>query len=165
MAHESPDDRRSRIASEDWLRANEGSPDQPRDERGRWTSSGSDGGPLAKRLGTPDSGFTINTKTWHEPKVGYSVAIKDHEHVIPNVGKASTRDVSKAIAGYLIKHRAALGQPGHHFGGWHNPKDGHGYLDVARVVDKADEAKRLAVEHGQKAYFDFKNGRSVEVKR
>lgn len=148
------------------------SPDQPRDDHGRFGESGgggtfgeSAGGevvPLYERLMKPDGGFTINMLSGSEVAIGqdkYAVSMPGAELVLKADDVKSPLDIYQ----YIQAHQADLQKPGNYFGGWHDPESHQLYLDVSNVVDTPEQAAKLATDHHQIAYFDFKHGQSVRV--
>ena len=138
--------------------------DQPRDEHGRFGSTG--GGTFEpthffERLAQPDGGFTVSAVTGAEPTGAghYSVSPYPDAAMAVSVDKLTPKD----LAAYVRGHMALLTKDQHYFGGWHDPETHTAYLDVSRVVNSPAEAEQLAREHQQIAYFDFGTGKSVRV--
>jgi SPP1 gp7 family putative phage head morphogenesis protein len=136
-------------------------PGQARDSRGRFT----DGlGGAVSGIRHPDGGFTFNPLSGKTASKGYAVSpYPELEHVISNVAKMPDDELRDAITAYAMKNRAIIARPDHYLGGWHDPDSGDGYIDVSIVRDTAEAAHQTAVQHKQKAYFDFQTGKSVDV--
>ncbi len=123
-------------------------------------------GGLGARLQQPDSGFTYDPKTGHEPSTGYAVSpYPARSKTIQNVTALSADDLADRLTDYAIANWDLLQQPGHHLGGWHDPKTGTVFLDVSVVKTSAKAAKALALKRDQIAYFDLGKGVSVDVNR
>lgn len=144
-------------------------PDQPRAGDGRWSDDGSDDGGVAvadeptllDRLRAPDGGFTVHPVTHESPTTGYMVSpYPDRSESMP-IGEVT----AAALARFVVKNRDVLSQPGHYFGGWHDPKTGQVWLDISIRAETPEAATALAHEHAQIAYFDLAAGRSVDVVR
>ena len=137
-------------------------PDQPRDNDGRWTSSGitsRTGSHLLDKLHS-DGGFTYQPVTGDAPKPGdkaYAVAYsKDTERVFP-LASLSVKDVQ----GFVKENWSDLKKSDHYFGGWVD--DGKAYLDCSIVKRDEAEAIKTAQENNQLAYFDFGGMRTVNT--
>ncbi len=135
------------------------SPDQERDESGKWTSGGAEG--LAKSA-QENGGFTYNPHTGEQPKAGYSVAIHgDREKKIPG-GSALTPDV---IKNYIKdNHDVLLRDPGAHIGAWFNQEDKTWYLDVPHVEKSLDTAVKLGQDNKQLGIYDLGRGETIHDK-
>lgn len=146
------------------------SPDQPRDEHGRF---GSGGGAVAAvtahhageertALGQlrASGGFTFQPVAGTFKGIGdagYAVSpYQDREHIIEG------RPVTAAdVHTYMARNADLLSQPDHYLGGWHDPESGKTYLDVSIVVGSKDDAAKISEDYHQEAYFDFHSGESV----
>jgi len=116
---------------------------------------------LVKSLEEPDGGFTYNPVTGSEPKEGFAVSVFEGKSWAINAKELSF----VKLAQYVDKHRETLKLKGNYFGGWHNPASGMIFFDVSRVVRIHGDARRLAKEHDQIAYFDLARGRSITVNK
>lgn len=113
---------------------------------------------MADALTVPDGGYTVHTLTGGDVTSGYAVAVyPDREQQL--TGRVNPADISA----YVFANADLAVRNGHSFGGWRDPETGIAYLDVSRVVATATEARALATEHGQVAYFDLNRGESVRV--
>src|SRR5512146_81215 len=131
------------------------SPDQPRDEAGRWTDLG---GSIAD-LRFPDNGFTYSVITHSMPIVGYAVSLhKEREAKIP----AATIDYP-ALVEYVVKNADLLNQEGNWLGTWHNPDDGMVYLDVSTVLYSPSDAEVQGRAHQQLSYYDISKKKVVPI--
>lgn len=117
---------------------------------------------FVQRLGTPDGGFTVHAVTGAEPTSGFGVGVApDRGVVIPP--DASELDILRALQQFKADNADALSKPNIYFGGWKDPKDGKIYLDVSQIAQSSGEARALALQHDQKAYFDFRQGKSIDI--
>jgi hypothetical protein len=101
----------------------------------------------------PDSGFTLTPLLRPDNGKGqYIVAYGAYE----------TREKAPLTAQTLLDFRNAhldllKSDPSLRIGGWHNPSDGHVYLDISRAFDSHDEAMQFAREQGQLSIYDRQN--------
>ncbi len=164
---------------DDALEANaartDGGDDQERDELGRFTSTGGGGGgassepkyspdpkglaSLVEAVSKPDGGFTYHPTSGTSPKEGFALStIKGRERVL------DVKDITPdALTDYVVENWDVLKGDSAHFGAWHNPADGKVYLDVSMVAKTEDEAWEQGQAADQLAYFDLKQGKSVEL--
>lgn len=141
-------------------------PDQPRDEGGRFSdggSSGSSAAPADRQRGqasmlrqrlNKNGGFSYQPTARTEPKDGLMVSRPGSELIIEK------KPTVEQIRSYLAQHEAELSE-NTHIGGWFNPEDGKTYLDLSERVDSKEEAERLAIERKQEAYYDVATGETV----
>lgn len=115
---------------------------------------------LADALSVPDGGFSVRIegRTAKHVTEGFAVAI--HPDRERQIGDKVTAD---DIRQYVHDNRDFLLYGKHVFGGWRCPETGVAYLDVSVIVDDAEVAFRMAQMHGQAAYWDFANRKSVTV--
>ena len=148
------------------------SPEQARDDHGRWTSGGessaTEGKPgehrkqlesMLDRIREPDGGFTYNPLNDEEAVKGYAVSPYPDRSAAFDAKSITPDDVDE----YVQKNLDQMSQPNHFIGAWHDPTTGKAFLDVSVVVKTPEEAHALALKHDQKAYFDFQTFKSVEV--
>lgn len=116
---------------------------------------------LASRLSKPDGGFTINPRDLGEPKTGFALSI------FPDRSKSLDPSSVSAprILNFAEQNGDLLEQEGNMLGAWHDPETNRVFFDVAKVVESENEAKKLALENDQVAYFDIAAGKSVDVNR
>lgn len=138
-----------------------------RDLRGRFAIGL---GTMVEHSRIPDGGFTWSPMSHKVPERGLMVSpYPYHSKAIPALDLtreavlAYARDMSpvydKGNPPKRLPSRAAmLAQPGHYFGGWHNPGDGMVVLDISIVAQSDAEARRLCDEYGQEAYYDIEQG-------
>lgn len=153
-------------------------PEQPREPAGsptggQWTDGG--GGAAADEakpeetpkegyealmhgIAQPDGGFTWSPVTG-SPDGGYALSIYKGREATFDVKSVTPKD----LASYAKSNWDLISKPGNYLGAWHNPDDGKLYLDVSTVVGTEAEARALAKEHSQLAYFDLKGGKSVAM--
>lgn len=115
--------------------------------------------PLFDRLAQPDGGFTYQPLTGDEPHEGFAVSIYPERSVAIRADKFTFDHLAK----YAYHNVDLLTDSRNHLGTWHDPDSHKIFLDVSIVAKSAGDAARLCREHDQKAYFDLKAGRSVEV--
>lgn len=101
----------------------------------------------------PDSGFTLTAGLNPDAgKTGYAVSYGAHEY------RERAPLTRQGLLDFRNRHLALLkSDPALRVGGWHNPDDGHVYLDISRVFESQDEAMQFAREQGQLAIFDRAN--------
>jgi len=114
---------------------------------------------MVDRLHEADGGFTYNPLSGEEAVKGYAVSPYP-ERSFAMDAKSITPD---HIDEYVQKNLDQMTQPNHFIGAWHDPSTGKAFLDVSVRVDTPEEARKLALAHDQKAYFDFQTFKSVEV--
>lgn len=114
---------------------------------------------ILKRLRQPDGGFTIDLQTNRESSTGFFVSgFPEREKAIPSA-QMRRADIRR----YREENGDLLSQEGLKFGGWNDPETGIVYLDVSSRVESAEEARTMAREHNQIAYFDGQTGSSVNT--
>ena len=136
------------------------SPDQLRDNQGRFTEEGVTAD-LLRTIRKPDGGFTYKPTTKSSPTTGFMVSIYKSREKILDVGEVT----GVVLAAYVRKNRDLLQKSNNYLGAWHNPENGKVYLDVSRRTESRDEAARFGKAHDQEAYFDIVAGRSVDLKK
>lgn len=111
------------------------------------------------RLRHPDGGFTRHPDTGREETVGFFVSpYPDREQAIP------AQDLRPVDLLRFAKANADLfAQEGHYLGAWHDPETGVVSLDVSVKTTSAEQARSLAEQHHQVAFYDAQTGGSVEV--
>ncbi len=114
---------------------------------------------LTGRLSQPDGGFSYSPKAGEEPKTGYAVSVHPDRSVV----KAAAEITPEDIAQFIVKNMDVLNTPEAHIGGWHDPETGMVHLDISIVTPDRVQAEALGKEHGQLAYFDFQEGKSVRL--
>ena len=111
------------------------------------------------RLRHPDGGFTRHADTGREETVGFFVSpYPEREQVI---AVADLRPIH--LLRYAKANRDLFQREGHYMGAWHDPDTGLVSLDVSVKTTSAEEARSLAQQHQQVAFFDAQTGTSVEV--
>lgn len=142
------------------------SPDQERDESGRFGAGGGSGGSAsdvpAKDLidRAMKGGFTFKPMAGF-PSTGYVVSLPGYEEVFD----AESFTEGKLIS-YLEAHKDELAKARSHLGGWKmTGSDGKEriVMDISEVVDSGDEARRLGVERKQAGIFDLEKGEYIEL--
>jgi hypothetical protein len=54
--------------------------------------------------------------------------------------------------------------PKAHLGGWFDKDAGKIYLDVSVIVNDAEEARQLCMQHNQEGFYDLEKGETIIVK-
>jgi hypothetical protein len=127
-------------------------PGQPRDERGRYGSTGGSSGassPAAQSVAsyvasTPRAGFTFDTAKGARVTTGYAVADKDGSKILDpsEAGPKAIGDFMRANSGRIV-------------GGWHDPDSGKIFLDRVTVLADRKEAEELGRKNDQIAIADL----------
>jgi PBSX family phage portal protein len=138
------------------------SPDEARDDHGRWTDG--DGGAaheLFKKLAA-SGGFTYQPVTKDSPTSGYALSI------LPGNEKVIAQDkVDEAsIKTYLDDHKD-LFEKDHsaHVGGWLDTSTGKVYLDVSVIEPDKEKAIELAKANNQEGIYDLAGQQTIIVTR
>lgn len=154
------------------------SPNQPRDERGRWTSGGGGGGAggggsesaamgsaaiknVAAQVNAwkqgEEVGFSVKLTDGSSPTDGYMMSgAKGREFIKP------ARELTEMdVRDYVDRNMDLLSNPDAHLGGWVSNDDGNVYLDVSVRVQNYDSAWDACDAMGEKAFYDVKRGVSV----
>lgn len=111
------------------------------------------------RLRHPDGGFTRHPDTGREETIGFFVSpYPEREQAIP---VAELRPIH--LLRYAKANADIFTREGHYMGAWHDPETGIVSLDVSVKTTSAKEARSLAEQHQQVAFYDAQTGSSVEV--
>ena len=143
------------------------SPDEPRDDHGRWTDGGgSEGGWVADptAAGVNPYGFSIHPYRGTSPKTGYQVAMKGHtEHFPESIMLPENREaLSKAVFEHREKNPDVYKAGGKVFiGGW--VKDAMLWLEPSERVSSRTEAVRLGQERNQISIWDNALQREIDT--
>jgi hypothetical protein len=134
------------------------SPDEPRDDHGRWTSEGGASGTLAAAL-AEHGGFTYQPASHDSPKEGYALSIMPgNERVIE--GEITPQH----IQAYMDDHAQLFrDNPNAHFGAWRDPASGKVYLDISIVEPDRATAISLGKAHGQISIYNLGTGETVNL--
>lgn len=111
------------------------------------------------RLRHPDGGFTRHPETGREEIVGFFVSPYPEREKAIAVDELRPRHIRE----FREANRDLFNQPGHYMGGWHDPETGIVSLDVSVKTESAEEARDLAGQHQQVAFYDAQTGNSVDV--
>lgn len=149
-------------------------PDQPRAPKGS-----PDGGQWTSDVHSPDrrgrfskvearglismmvesGGFSYQPFDDYSPSDGYMVSpYPERSETMKQAEVSETR-----FGRYVNRNNDALVKDNHFFGGWLDTETNTVWLDVSVRAKTAEEAKRLACEHDQIAYWDIKNMQEVRV--
>jgi len=112
-----------------------------------------------RRLRHPDGGFTRHPLTEDEVTTGFMVSPYPEREKARHVDELRPRDIRE----HLQENADLWEEPGNYQGAWHDPETGMVSLDVTVVTTSAEEARRIALERNQVAFFDAQTGRSVTV--
>jgi hypothetical protein len=134
-------------------------PNQPRDERGRWTDTGAgpDYGNL-KPLAEPDGGFTLDAAQLKPMTTGWAVAVKGSDRLMLaadsfDADGEPTAELIDLTMERIEAAKAAAPVDGTELalGGWHNPADGKVEVNVTFVfpADAEARARQFAVDNDQ----------------
>ena len=111
------------------------------------------------RLRHPDGGFTRHADTGREETIGFFVSpYPDREYAIP-VESLRPADLLR----FAKTNADLLAEKGHYMGAWHDPEPGLVSLDVSVKTTSAEQARDLAEQHQQVAFYDAQMGSSVGV--
>lgn len=130
------------------------SPQQPRDNHGRWTAGVAS--TAVSRIDT-HGGFTINPTTHAEPTEGYAVSKWPEKSLIFKRAGMHPARVARNIRRWLIQNKAMMDEPMVHIGGWYDQESGNVYLDFSVVHPKNAKAAAIAdaKRHNQKAIYSL----------
>jgi hypothetical protein len=143
---------------------NKYSPDQPRDDHGRFGESDSAPGDTAPAIvaGAAQGGFTVHPYRATIPKTGYQVAIQGRTALYPDSILKDTHALHAAVADFVAKNADMYHAGGKYYiGGW--PENGQLYLDVSERVSDRAEAVRLGGERNQIAIWDNAKGVPIDT--
>lgn len=111
------------------------------------------------RLRHPDGGFTRHPETGREEIIGFFVSPYPEREKAIRAEELRPRHLRE----FREANRDLFTQPGHFMGGWHDPETGIVSLDVSVKTESAEQARDLASEHQQVAFYDAQTGNSVDV--
>jgi hypothetical protein len=152
------------------------------------SSKGGEGGEIrderVKKVPGPILGDKVDFKVLHErlqsdggftwEGVSQRLVKRDAKIVSPyperaKVFKSMTDIKPKDIAEYVAKNFDKLSDANakapHFIGGWRDDDTGQVFLDVSIAVKSAEDARRVALDNDQIAYYDLDAGTSVTVNR
>lgn len=96
-------------------------------------------------------GFTVNAETLQPVKHGFAVAVAETQNSFGPEGLARCME-------YAANHPEVTA-----FGGWLDTETGLYYYDCVCIVYSEEEARTLAIQNKQIAFFDLDNMREVRV--
>lgn len=111
------------------------------------------------RLRQPDGGFTVDTSTSREQTMGFFVSCHPERESVHPVETVRRSD----IRGFVKNNADLLNKDGHFYGAWHDPETGNLYLDISIGTESAEEARTVAKENDQIAFFDGQTMNSVRA--
>ena len=143
--------------------------EQPRDDHGRFASSGDkpdaaaggDGGVGELFTRAEAGGFTYSPATHKYADTGYAVSpYPERSKVIP-FKEATPADIDK----YQRDNADLLSKPGHNMGAWREKDDKTDqlWLDVTVVASTAAAGARLGRAHDQVAMYNLGTGQTIDL--
>lgn len=118
---------------------------------------------LMKQLQEPDGGFTFEPLS-QRPVRGDAKIVSPYSERSKMFKTVKDMTVDD-IANYVVRNFDKWLEKGHFLGGWHNPDNGNVFLDVVVGVKTHAEARKLAEENDQIAYYDMEAGNTVVVNK
>jgi hypothetical protein len=107
-----------------------------------------------------DGGFSYNPKG-RQPK-GYIVSVGGD--VSDRVPIELSELLGERMRGFFEKHSNIFSNSdNNYFGGWEDDRDRSVHFGISEEYDDEDQARRVAKERGEKAYYDAGKKRSVRV--
>lgn len=113
------------------------------------------------RVSQPDGGFTYQPLSGDEPKDGFAVSPYPDRSFAKELKDFNFND----LVNYAQQNSDLFANPDHYLGAWHDPESGKIFLDVSVVNKLEADARKLALENDQIAYFDLGKGKSVTVNK
>lgn len=145
-------------------RGDAGPEDEPRDEKGRWTSGGSGGvgGALQRSIAgsVKNGGATIAPASGALVTSGYAVSTeRGLEKQVPAAD--FEKNPATHVLDYMAANREALAKPGAVLGLWQD--SGKYFIDVSMVEPDREKAMALGRANDQLAIFDLGKGETVTL--
>jgi hypothetical protein len=145
------------------------SPDQPRDERGRF-GEGSGGepttGPSMEAISISlreYGGFTANARTGLAPTAGYVVSLRGHSGIVPaKVFFGDPKAGKEAYRSWVKQNQAEIAKAGW-IGGWHDKPHDEVVFDPVENIMSREEAIRLGTERNQQSVWDVVAGEEIPI--
>ena len=116
------------------------------------------------RIGRAEGGATFNLEGRRRRigEAGYAVSIRGHEEQCPPDDFFSDWQ-AEILAGYVLRHRAALDKPGAYIGVYCDEAAAVVYLDTSHVEDELAAAVAAGEAAGQQSIFDFSSGQVIPL--
>lgn len=112
----------------------------------------------------PDHGFTWDPDSGEIVTAGFAVSPHPENSVtIEDIPSMSAASVEDAIESFASDNADLLADANSYLGGWHDPDTGTVWLDISIVTDSADEARTIATDHDQLAFFDLQMLESIDT--
>lgn len=112
----------------------------------------------------PDHGFTWDPDSGEIVTAGFAVSpYPENSVTIEDIPSMSAASVEDAIESFASDNAALLADANSYLGGWHDPDTGTVWLDISIVTDSADEARTIATDHDQLAFFDLQMLESIDT--
>ena len=110
-----------------------------------------------------NGGATFNLVTGTSPTTGFVVSERGFEDITPIFGDDVTKQIitTYAVSEFIKKNGMELSIVDNFLGGWID--DGELFLDISRVYDNEHDALRIAVDNGQRAYYNIDNDKTTEL--
>lgn len=113
---------------------------------------------VLRRLGK--GGFTLDPRTGeYYSGSGFGVSNPPGAKSVPPITVPTAAHIQEA----LQQNAALLRKDGMYLGGWRDGTDGQHFLDVTQIVPDQAQAMALARQRGERAIYDFGNGREIRV--
>jgi SPP1 gp7 family putative phage head morphogenesis protein len=146
------------------------SPDQSRDDHGRFSTGGVEASSLVKKV-WQTGGFTYNPAKSKSPRSGVIVSLpRDAGWEHPVSDKEFKHHGRKIVREYMEKVRGAIREgeihdPKAHVGAWHDTETNRVVLDVNQVYNNKSEAKNVGIKREQDAIFDIGTGELIDLRK
>lgn len=137
-----------------------GSPDQARDEHGRWTSSGTSESSLIERV-AKEGGVTVKLEDGSSPTTGFQVG--QAGGLTPKESEFFGGKGRGIIKDFVQAHAQELHQPNGYLGIWHDKSNHEVAVDVSWQVESRSEAVALGKKYDQQAIWDNVNSQEINV--
>ena len=110
-----------------------------------------------------NGGATFNLVTGTSPSTGFVVSERGFEDVTSIFGDDVTKEIliSSSVSLFIKRNGFELSDPINFLGGWIEGKKL--FLDISRVYDNEHDALRIAVDNGQRAYYNIDNDKTTEL--
>jgi hypothetical protein len=128
----------------------ESNPNQPRNERGEFTSTGGSDDSIAHRT-MRHRGGSFSTHGEGRPTTGYMVADKPHERIV-KLTTDSKAELKGVIRQYREDNREALSRPSVYLGTW--LANGQVFMDNSHLINDRRTAFAMAHDEDQLAVYN-----------
>lgn len=112
----------------------------------------------------PDHGFTWDPESGEIVTKGFAVSpYPENSLTIEDIPSMTAASVEDAIESFASENATLLADANSYLGGWHDPDTGTVWLDISIVTDSADDARTIAADHDQLAFFDLQMLESIDT--